>query len=141
MSKIARFSRRRHSPDAEGSEYTPMPDFPGPTGNSAANLLLADIAVRTGSGLLRKAVERVMLRSAVGSENAGTISRKRNLPQKAATVVISRIGTSSVPGAALVGIGLAAATIYQRRRAERFERAMRKLHLLGKGEGKPPSGT
>lgn len=145
MDKIANRTRSRRSrrtsgdaappPSHESSPNLPMPHVPGPTGSNAANVMIADIVVRMGTAVLRKGVERAFFRRTVGRQDALRIEQKRSLPQKAATIALARIGTASLPGAAVVGLGLVAITVYQRRRAERFEQAMGKLKLLGKGEG------
>ena len=71
----------------------------GPSPNPMTNLIIADLALRGGGQLLRHAVERTMLGTAV-----------------------ARIAMRSVTGAILVGGGLLAKTLFDRRGDKRTAR-------------------
>lgn len=76
-----------------------------------ANLVLADIALRGGSLLLRTAVSR-------GLMAAGGLPKAR-FGQKFVTTTLAKVATRSVPGAIVVGGGLLAKTLYDRAHARR----------------------
>lgn len=91
----------------------------GPSPNPATNLLLADIVMRMGSYALRHGVERMFLTGRYGKTTAKQIVKGRTIPQSLAAVAIAKLGTRSLPGAALVGAGLVAKTLLDRRQARR----------------------
>jgi hypothetical protein len=73
--------------------------------------ILAQIARRGGGKLLDGAVGKVVKGS------AGAPSAKSTILGTLAGAALTRIATKSVPGAILVGGGLLAKTLYDRRRA------------------------
>ncbi|MCJ2183748.1 hypothetical protein MTR62_13760 [Novosphingobium sp. 1949] len=89
----------------------------GPSPNPATNLAMADIALRTGSLLARRAVERALLGKAYSPRKANRILRGRTITEIMLHRTIARIAMRSVPGAILVGGSLVAKTLYDRRRA------------------------
>ena len=96
--------------DAAAGSLTPSP-------NPATNLLLADIALRGGGALLKRAVETGLLgATATGKRKAKAVVKGRSLGQSLIGTVIARVATRSVPGALLVGGGLLAKTLYDRKR-------------------------
>jgi hypothetical protein len=113
---------RRKGPLSGGSKTgkgvtRPAADVPGVTDNPATNLLMADIVMRTGSYILRRMVERGLLTNRYGKDTARAIVSKRSLGLTLTSVVVSRIATRSLPGAALVGTGLLAKLLYERARS------------------------
>lgn len=95
-------------------------EVPGPSPNSATNLIMADIAMRVGTYLLRGAVEKGFLRGRYGKDTAREIVDNRSLKQTAASVAVAKVATRSVPGAIAVGSGLALKLLFdasQKRRA------------------------
>lgn len=89
----------------------------GPSPNPRTNLILADIALRGGSMLVRRGVERGLLGRKYDSKKAKAILKGRGLGETLLHTVIARVATRSVPGAIVVGGGLLAKTLYDRRRA------------------------
>ena len=91
----------------------------GPSPNPATNLLLADIVMRMSSYVLRHGVERAFLSGRYGKSTAKEIVKGRTIPQSLAAVAIAKFGTRSLPGAAVVGAGLLAKTLFDRSQARR----------------------
>ena len=90
--------------------------FIGPSPNAKTNLLLADVALR-GSGLLvRRGLERGLLGKRYAPDKARKIIKGRSLGETLVGAVVSRLAMRSVPGAILVGGGLLAKTLYDRRK-------------------------
>lgn len=94
----------------------------GPSPNTATNLAIADIALRGGTFLARRAMEHALLGKRYTPEKAKQILRGRSFTQSMVHTIIARAALGSVPGAALVVGGLAAKTLFERSRA-RKERA------------------
>lgn len=84
--------------------------------NPMTNVLLADIALRVGGQLLRHGVERGVLGKAVGKGKAKKLIKGRSMAQTLIGTAIARVATRSVPGALIVGGGMLAKTLYDRRR-------------------------
>jgi len=91
----------------------------GPSPNPATNLLLADIVMRMSSYVLRHGVERAFLTGRYGKSTAHEIVKGRTIPQSLVAVAIAKFGTRSLPGAALVGAGLVAKTLFDRSQSRR----------------------
>ncbi|MEL0252852.1 MAG: hypothetical protein VW935_13030 [Novosphingobium sp.] len=94
---------------------------PAPSPNPMTNLILADIALRTGSLLLRRGVEKGLIASKMGSKRAGRLIEGRSMVQTLVGASIARLATRSVPGAIVVGGGLLAKTLYDRKRSRKAE--------------------
>ncbi len=94
----------------------------GPSPNTATNLAIADIALRGGTFIARRAMEHALLGKRYTPEKAKQILRGRSFTQSMVHTMIARMALGSVPGAALVVGGLAAKTLFERSRA-RKERA------------------
>jgi hypothetical protein len=124
------FLRKRPKParlaaeKTEAAETAATPGVLAPSPNPATNLLLADIALRGGSALLKRAVEAGLL-GAVGKgsrQNKGTGTVKgtvkgSSLGRNLVGTMLVRVATRSVPGALIVGGGLLAKTLYDRKRS------------------------
>ncbi|MBN8502391.1 MAG: hypothetical protein J0M19_14775 [Sphingomonadales bacterium] len=82
------------------------------------NLIIADLALRGGGRLLRHAVERVVLGTKYSPDKAGNLIKGRSMAQTLVGTAVARIATRSVPGAILVGGGLLAKALYDRRRGK-----------------------
>lgn len=80
----------------------------------ATNLLIADIAMRSGTTLMRYFVERSLLKGRYGAENAKQIVEGRSLKHTLASVIVAKIATRSVPGALVIGGGLLAKGLLDR---------------------------
>lgn len=89
---------------------------PAPSPNPMTNLILADIALRTGGALLRRGVEKGLVGSKLGAKKAGRVIKGRTMMQTLVGTAIARIATRSVPGAIIVGGGMLAKTLYDRKR-------------------------
>lgn len=87
--------------------------------NPVANLVLADIALRGGGALLRRAVEKNLLAQKVGKERAERKVKARSLGESLVATALARVATRSVPGAIAVGGGMVAKMLYDRRKAKR----------------------
>lgn len=92
---------------------------PGPSPNPATNLIIHDIAMRAGGRLMRHAVEKGLLRGRYGGPQAKAIVENRSLLQTLLGGMLARAATRSLPGAALVGTGLIAKTLYDRRQSKK----------------------
>lgn len=88
----------------------------GPSPNPMTNLLLADIALRAGGALLKRGVETGILGQAVGAKKAARAIKGGSMAQTLVRAALTRVATRSVPGAIVVGGGLLAKTLYERRR-------------------------
>lgn len=89
----------------------------GPSPNPHTNLLIADVALRGSSLLMRRAVERGLLGSKYPTRKARAILQGRSWSQTLLHTAIARVAVRSVPGAILVGGGLLAKTLYDRSRS------------------------
>ncbi len=94
-------------------------EVPGPTPNPATNLIMADIAMRAGSRVLKNAVQKGFLSGRYGRETARDIVDNRSLTATLASVAVAKIATRSLPGALVVGGGMLAKTLFDRRRARK----------------------
>lgn len=97
-------------------------DLHGPSPNPATNLAIADIAMRGGTVLARRAVERAMLGGRYSDRKAKKILKGRSLTETLLHGALARVALRSVPGAILVGGGLIAKTLYDRSRAGKARR-------------------
>ena len=105
---------------------------PGPSTNPATNLIIQDIAMRAGGRLMRHAVEKGLLRGRYGGSGAKAIVENRSLVNTLLSGLIARYATRSLPGAAIIGTGLAAKTLYDRRQSKKAakragDKTMRKM--------------
>lgn len=90
---------------------------PPPSPNPMTTVLLADIALRAGGALLRRGVETGILGQKFGQKKAGNLVKGRSMTQTLVGTALARVATRSVPGAIVVGGGLLAKTLYDRRHA------------------------
>ena len=94
-----------------------------PSPNPMTNLIIADLALRGGGQLLRHAVERTLLGAVYSRSEAKNLVKGRTMAQTLIGTAIARIAIRSVPGAIVVGGGLLAKTLYDRRRGKGAARA------------------
>ena len=111
----------------------------GPSPNPMTNLILTDIVLRSSGRLLRNAIEKGVLGVKYPQDKARNLVKGRSLTNTLITTAVARIATRSVPGALLVGGGLLAKTLFDRRKGheakvigqakvdERAHRAPKKL--------------
>ena len=93
-------------------------EVPPPSPNPMTNLLIADIALRGGGRLLRHVVERTLLKAKYSPDAAKGIVKGRGMAEALIGTAVARVATRSVPGAILVGGGLLAKTLYDRRKGD-----------------------
>lgn len=86
--------------------------------NPMTNLVIADIALRGGGQILRHLVERTLLQTKYSPGKAKAIVKGRSMTQTMVGTALARLATRSVPGALVVGGGLLAKTLYDRRRGK-----------------------
>lgn len=92
-------------------------ELSGPSPNVHTNLAIADIALRGGTFLARRAVEQVLLGKRYSPSKAKAILKGRGMGETVFHTTLARIAMQSVPGAIIVGGGLIAKTLYDRRKA------------------------
>ncbi len=109
-------------------------DVPGPSINPATNLVIQDIAMRAGGRLVRHALEKGLLRGRYGGADAKAIVENRSLMNTLVSGMLARAATRSLPGAALVGTGLIAKTLYDRSKSKRAARKSGDKNLLDKAQ-------
>ncbi|MCB2080066.1 MAG: hypothetical protein KDE55_20520 [Novosphingobium sp.] len=103
---------------AAAKAKTTIQETHGPSPNPKTNLVLADIALRGGSMLLRRGVERGILGIKYNPEKARKIMKGRTVGESLAGAMIARLATRSIPGAILVGGGILAKTLYDRKKGQ-----------------------
>ena len=89
----------------------------GPSPNPHTNLMLADVALRTGTYLFRRSVQKGILGTRYDKRKARQIVKGRSLGESMLGFLVARAAVKSVPSAILVGGGLLAKTLYDRRHA------------------------
>lgn len=86
-------------------------------------LILADIALSAGSALLQRgSIGRALAKSLPASLGAKAADGSLKTPSLAGSLVgtaLARVATRSVPGAILVGGGLVAKALYNKRKAQK----------------------
>ncbi|MBD59928.1 MAG: hypothetical protein CL808_07400 [Citromicrobium sp.] len=92
---------------------------PGLSPNPASNLIMANAIVRTGSILLRKAVDKRMLQKRYGKETAEAAVENQGLGSTIVSFLMARTAAKSSTGAILVGGGMLAKTLYDRRQGKK----------------------
>jgi hypothetical protein len=89
----------------------------GPSPNPATNLVIADIVLRTGTTIARRAVERGVLGASYSPRKAKSILKGRTVTETLLHGALARVALGSIPGAIVVGGALVAKTLYDRSRA------------------------
>ena len=87
--------------------------------NPAANLIMANAIVRTGSILLRRAVDKRMLRGRYGKDTAEAAAENQGLGSTLTALALSKVAARSSTGAVVVGGGMLARALYDRRQAKK----------------------
>lgn len=110
---------------------------PPPSPNPMTNLVIADIVLRGGGRLLRNLVERNVLKTKYPHDTAKSLINGRGMAQTLIGTAVARIATRSVPGAILVGGGLLAKALYDRRKGPEAEEQGKKAvaRRVAKGTG------
>lgn len=91
-------------------------DVPPPSPNPMTNLIIADLILGGGGRLLRNMVERNVLKTKYPPDTAKSIVSGRGMAQTLISTAVARVATRSVPGAIIVGGGLIAKALYDRRK-------------------------
>lgn len=131
--------QRLRAASDKGKSGDPGAKVPGPSDNPATNLMLADIAMRMGSYVLRRLTERAFLRGRYGKDTAKDIVQNRSLGRSLASVAVAKFGTRSLPGAAIVGTGLVAKLLIERSRSRHEAQAEGDTTLIAQSEGESSS--
>lgn len=87
-----------------------------------SNLMLADIVMRMGTGIVRHGVEAIFLRGRYGKETAKDLTKNRSMGRTLASTAIAKVGSKSLPGAALVTGGLVIKLLFDRSKARQDAR-------------------
>ncbi|GMM92650.1 hypothetical protein [Qipengyuania sp. MTN3-11] len=95
---------------------------PGPSPNPATNLIINDIILRSVGRLSRLTVEKALLGRQYSKEFAKEAVENRSLLHTLAAYGVTKVATRSVPGALVVGAGLAAKTLYDRAQSKKSAR-------------------
>lgn len=114
------FGRSRKKAAAAQDVAAETQDKPnlGITPNPRTNLIIADIALRGGGMLLRRSVERGLLGLRYPQDKAKRIVKGRSIKQTLIGTALARVATTSVPGALVIGGGMLARALYDRRRGQ-----------------------
>ena len=109
----------------------------GPSPNPHTNLMLADVALRTGTYLFRRSVQKGILGTRYDARKARQIVKGRSLGESLLGFLVARTAVTSVPGAILVGGGLLAKTLYDRSKGtdSQIEGEMDMERMAQEGEG------
>jgi hypothetical protein len=102
--------------DAVKARAGAVKDAEGPSPNPMTNIIITDIVLRGGGRLLRNTVEKGLLGVKYAPEKASSLVKGRGMASTLIATAVARIATRSVPGALLVGGGLLAKTLYDRRK-------------------------
>ena len=108
----------------------------GVSPNPMTNAVIADLALRTGGQLLRRTVETGVLGKVIGGSMARDVVKGRSMARTLIGTAIARIATRSVPGALIVGGGLLAKALYERRHARDAAKDGQKAIAEQAAEGK-----
>lgn len=103
---------------AKAALETVVEKTPAPSPNPMTNLIIADLALRGGGRLLRQAVERTLLGATYSKQQARDLVKGRTMAQTLIGTALARVATRSVPGALVVGGGLLAKSLYDRRKGK-----------------------
>ena len=87
---------------------------PGPSPNSATNLIIADVGFRALSVLFRQTMEKGLLRARFSPGKAREIVQGKTMAHSLASYAIAKVATRSIPGFLLVTAGLAGKALFDR---------------------------
>lgn len=110
---------RKSPPKPEGE--APAKPAASPLLGPIASVILADLALRGGQALVRRGVERGLLKGQPVPQ--GRVVHGQSLPETVVGTVLATMARRSVPGALLVGGGLIAKALSDRYRARRAAQA------------------
>lgn len=104
--------------DAVKAKAEAVKQAEGPSPNPMTNIIITDIVLRGGGRLMRNAVEKGLLGVKYAPDKASSLVKGRGMANTLIATAVARIATRSVPGAILVGGGLLAKTLYDRRKGQ-----------------------
>ena len=105
--------------DQIGEEDRAVPAERSPAANPAVNILLIDVLLRAGLRLGRRYLEKGLLSRHIPPEQAHRLIQGRPASKSFLSILASRIASRSVPGGMLVGGGILAKLLIDRRRSAR----------------------
>ena len=108
--------------EATASKPNRKEPVPGPSTNPATNLIINDILLRSAGRLSRQTVEKLILGRQYSRTFAKEAVENRSLLHSLAAYGVTKLATKSVPGAALVGTGLALKVLFDRSQSKRTAR-------------------
>lgn len=128
---------------ADAARPTPSP-APAPVEASTetlvasplTTLILTDIALRAGTALLQRGTTGRLLSRALPSGKTRDAVKRPSLAGSLVGTALAKVATRSVPGAIVVGGGLVAKALYDRRRAKQLH-----AELQGKPKTKTKPGA
>ncbi|MGB3377490.1 hypothetical protein [Allopontixanthobacter sediminis] len=94
-------------------------EIAGPSPNPSTNLIIHDIALRSMGRFVRLTLEKGLLSRRYDRTQAKAIVENRSLIHTLAAYGVTKLATRSLPGAAIVGGGLIAKTLYDRSKSRR----------------------
>lgn len=97
-------------------------EVPGPSTNPSTNLIISDIVMRSIGRLSRQTIEKAILGRRYSSEFAKDVVENRSLVHTLAAYGVTKVATRSVPGALVVGTGLALKVLFDRSQSRRKSR-------------------
>ncbi|MBO9509999.1 hypothetical protein [Erythrobacter sp. A6_0] len=109
--------------------------MPGPTDNPATNLMMADVVIRAGSYVARRAIEKGILRGRYGKDVAKNIVQNKTLGQSLVSFGLAKLATKNLPGAMIVGGGALVKTLYDRRKSRGGQRREGDRELIEQARG------
>lgn len=112
---MAIFSKRRKKSKG-AAKATDENGLPGFSPNPMTNLILTDIALRGVSRVARRVTEQKMLSKRYSKEDARKVMAGRSLGETLLAAGVARVATRSLPGAVVIGGGLLAKALYDRRK-------------------------
>ena len=104
-------------PAKKGSN--PENDIGGPSPNASTNLIINDIVLRSAGRIVRLTLEKSLLARRYDRKKAKAIVENRSLLHTLAAYGVTKLATRSLPGAAVVGGGLALKTLFDRSKSRR----------------------
>lgn len=128
--------RKSENGDTQLPAKTPVAKrVPLPSNNPTTNLLIADILIRGTTSLLRKSVDkRVVKASAQSEEHAREVLDGRTILTTIGLYGASKVATRSLPGLMLVTGGLVAKTLYDRGKFAQARKRIEKASAKAKAK-------
>lgn len=133
-------ARTKPEPERTAADLIDEDAFIGPSPNPKTNILLADVALRGGEMLVRRGLEHGLLGKRYAPDKARKIIKGRTFGEALIGTAIVQLAMRSVPGAILVGGGLLAKTLYERRKGKEAElKGEKKIAgMVARGEAQEP---